>query len=560
MAAVRRRWTLLAAPLAAGALLLSACGGGGGSGQSAQFRQFGVNDINPQPVEKVKQGGTLNLAITAPIENYNYNQVQGVSKDLNDVILPILPSIFTNNPDSTVSLNRDYLESADVTSTNPQVITYRINPKAKWSDGTPMTWRDFAAQWKAMSGTPGYLPATTTGYQDIGSVERGANDQEVKVTFKNTFAEWKSLFGPLYPASANDNPDAFNKGWLGRIPVTAGPFRVKSIDATAKTVTEEADPNWWGAKPKLDTIVFHPISPDQMAQAFANGTIDAVDIGPSVPIYQQVQQVPGAKIHRALAPNWRVLNFNGAPTSVLADPKLRTAIFKGINRDVIAKAEVGPIMPDAHPLQNHIYMEGQQGYQDNGGPYAYNKDEAARALDALGWKLNGDTREKDGRKLEIRWVVPAGVKVSADEAQLAQKQLAEIGVRVNIQTVDSTAWQNQYINVGNFDVQNMSWIGVPFPLSSSTSIYTFDPNSVNQNYGRVPDTAGLNDLYRQANAELDDAKRMQLGNRIDQAIWQEGFSLPLYQRPDAVGAKANLANYGAFGFGQPDWTKIGFTS
>jgi peptide/nickel transport system substrate-binding protein len=559
VAAARRGWALLVAPIVAGALVLSACAGGGGSGQSAQFRQFGVNDINPQPAEKVKQGGTLNLAITSPIENYNLNQVLGSGKDLQDVVRPILPEVFTNNPDSTVSLNRDYLDSADLTSTNPEVITYKINPKAKWSDGTPMTWRDFAAQWKAMSGTPGYQPATTTGYQDIGSVERGASDQEVKVTFKNPFAEWKSLFSPLYPASTNDNPDAFNKGWVGTIPVTSGPFRVKSIDPTAKTVTEEADPNWWGAKPKLDTIVFHAISPDQQAQSFANGALDAVDIGPSVPIFQQVQQVPGAKIHRALAPNWRVLDFNGAPTSVLSDPKLRTAIFKGINRDVIAKAEVGAILPDAHPLQNHIYVEGQQGYRDNGAPYNYNKDEAARELDALGWKLSGDTREKDGRKLELRWVISGGVKVQQDEAQLAQKQLGEIGVKVNIQTVDSAAWQTQYLQVGNFDLLNLSWIGVPFPVSSSTSIYTFDPNAVNQNYGRVPDTAGVNDLYKQANAELDEGKRIELGNKIDQAIWQEGFSLPLYQRPDATGTKANLANYGSFGFAEPDWTKVGFT-
>jgi peptide/nickel transport system substrate-binding protein len=558
VAAVRRRWVLLVAPIAAGALVLSACGGGG-SGQNAQSKQFGVNDINPQPADKVKQGGTLNLAITAPIENFNYNQVQGAFKDLNDAIGPMMPSVFVNNADSTVSLDKDYVESADLTSTSPEVITYRINPKAKWSDGTPITWRDFAAQWKALSGAPGYEPASTTGYQDIGNVERGANDQEVKVTFKNNFAEWKSLFGPLYPASTNENPDVFNKGWLGKVLVTAGPFRVKNIDPTAKTITEEADPNWWGAKPKLDTIVFHPIAGNEQAQAFANGTIDAVDIGPSVPVFQQVQQVAGAKIHKALAPDWRVLNFNGAPTSILADPKLRTAIFKGINRDVIAKAEVGPIIPDAHPLGNHIFVEGQKGYQNNGAPYAYNKDEAAKELDALGWKLNGDTREKDGRKLEIRWVIPAGVKVSADEAQLAQKQLGEIGVKVNIDTVDSSAWQNQYITPGNFDVQNMSWLGVPFPVSSSTSIYTFDPNSVNQNFGRVPDTAGLGDLYRQANAELDDNKRIDLGNKIDQAIWQEGFSLPLYQRPNAIGTKANLANYGAFGFAQPDWTKVGFT-
>ena len=46
--------------------------------------------------------------------------------------------------------NRDYLASEPTLTTDPkQVVTYKINPKAVWYDGTPITWEDFYWQWKA---------------------------------------------------------------------------------------------------------------------------------------------------------------------------------------------------------------------------------------------------------------------------------------------------------------------------------------------------------------------------------------------------------------------------
>ena len=54
------------------------------------------------------------------------------------------------------------------------------------------------------------------------------------------------------------------------------------------------------------------------------------------------------------------------------------------------------------PLNNHIFVAGQEGYRDNSAVVAYDPEKAKQELDALGWRLNGQFREKDGRQLVIR--------------------------------------------------------------------------------------------------------------------------------------------------------------
>lgn len=555
-----RRWLALAAPVLAASLVLSACGGGeSGNNQSApKAEDVGKNDINPVDPAQLKDGGDFHWPLTGMPPNFNYHHLDGGELDNWEVMAALMPTPMDAGADGVAQPDPDYLTSAEVTSTDPQVITYKINPKAKWSDGTPITWEDFQAQWQALNGTnPAFVVSSTTGYEDIEKVEKGADDLEVKVTFKNKFSDWKSLFTPLYPKSTNTDPEVFNKGWVEQVPVSAGPFKFESIDKTAKTITLVRDENWWGAKPKLDRIIYRAIPVDAAADALANGEIDFLDVGPSLNDFTRAQSMQGIVLRQAMAPNFRHITFNGAKGSILEDEQLRIAIQKGINREVIAKAMIGQLIPDAKPLNNHIFVEGLKGYQDNAQIVAYNPEEAKKMLDDLGWKLEGDVRKKDGKELVIRDVIPTQVATSAQEAKQVQQQLAEIGVKVEIVTVPSDDFFEKHVNVGDFDITHFSWIGTPYPVSSKGSIYGLTEGETKQNFGRIGNER-INELFAQARAELDEDKKIELANEIDKEIWKTGHSLLLYQRPNIIAVKENVANFGAFGFADTDYTKIGF--
>jgi peptide/nickel transport system substrate-binding protein len=59
-------------------------------------------------------------------------------------------------------------------------------------------------------------------------------------------------------------------------------------------------------------------------------------------------------------------------------------------------------------------------------------------------------------------------------------------------------------------------------------------------------------------SELDENKARNLANQVDQMIWQEGFNLPLFQSPGDIAVRTNLANFGAPGLADVDYTAIGF--
>ncbi|KAA2262863.1 ABC transporter family substrate-binding protein [Solihabitans fulvus] len=555
----------LVAPVVAAAMVLTACGGGSSDGQKlkgADQQQQGLSDINAVDVAKLKDGGEFKWPIDNMPDNWNYNEVDGTVADGARMINAMFPLMFTQNADASLKLNKDYLDSADLTSKDPEVVTYKINPKAKWSDGTPITWEDFQAQATALSGKDkAYQVSSTTGYEDIDKVEKGASPQEVKVTFKKKFAEWTSLFSPLYPKSLNATADEFNKGWVDKPKVTAGAFKIGTIDLTGKLVTIERDPSWWGDKAKLDKITFRVIERKALADSLANGAIDWYDIGSSVDNYTRAKQMQDISIRQAVTPDYTHMTFNGAPTSVLADPKLRLAVMQGLDTATIAKALLGQITPDPKTLGNHIFLIGAKEYKDNSSVAKFDAAAANKALDDLGWKKEGDFRKKDGKDLKLRYIITAGNNISQQISQLSQTQLKAIGVNLDIVTVPAADFWKSYVNVGNFDITGFRWLSNSWPISSGKSIYYLDKDNVAQNYGRVGNDT-INGLFDKANAELDDSKRAEIANQLDTEIWKAGHQLPIYQAPGAVAVRKTIANFGAVGYANNpyDYTKIGFTS
>ncbi|OOK80454.1 bacterial extracellular solute-binding s, 5 Middle family protein [Mycobacterium kansasii] len=373
------------------------------------------------------------------------------------------------------------------------------------------------------------------------------------VTFAKHYAEWRGMFagnGMLLPASMTATPEAFNTGQLNAPGPSAGPFIVSSLDRSTQRIVLTRNPKWWGQRPRLDSITYLVLDDAARLPALQNATIDATGIG-SLDQLTIAERTKGISIRRAPAPSWSHFTINGAPGAILADPALRLAICKGIDRRTIAKVALYGLTSDPSPLNNHIFVAGQEGYQDNSTPY--DPEQAKRDLDALGWKLNGKFREKNGRQLVVRLLF-YDAQSTRQFGQVAQHSLAAIGVRLELQSRSGSGFFSNYINVGAFDIALFGWVGDAFPLSSLTQIYTSDGES---NFGKIG-SPEIDAAIERTLQELDPAKARELANEVDKLVWAEGFSLPLTQSPGTIAVRSTLANFGATGLADLDYTAIGF--
>jgi peptide/nickel transport system substrate-binding protein len=555
-----RHGAALAALIVAG-LLTGGCGAGPG-GEGGALKRV---DINATPRDQVKQGGTVRIAVDQFSTQWNSNHLNGPEASTSAVMGGLMPSPLRSDERATLSPDPNYVLSANVTSTSPrQVVTYRLNPKASWSDGKPITWRDYEAQWKALRSPSGpYQIASSTGYERIASVREGRDPYEVVVTFAKRYTEWQGLFGFLYPAATNSDPDTFNSGWLNKIPVTAGPFKLGKIDKTAKTVTIVRDPNWWGPPAKLDSIVFRALDVEASISAFVSGEVDVVDVGPNQSNYKRVRGVGGAAVRRAAGPDFRHFTFNGT-SPILSDRNVRQAVAMAIDREAIARSDLVGLDWPVRTMNNHFFVNTQTGYVDKAGEVGrFDPAKSRRLLDQAGWRLSGEFRTKGGKTLELRFVIPSGVPTSRQEAGLAQAMLRKVGVKLDIRTVPENDFFDRYIQPGNFDITPFSWLGTPLPISSASSIYEKPVKdakgelAIQQNFARIGSDE-IDRLMSSAQEQLDLAKARDLMNQADKLVWDEVHSLVLYQRPQITAVKANLANMGSFGFQSTIYHDVGF--
>lgn len=542
--------------------------------------KVGENDVNPVAAGTLQDGGTLNWPIASLPINYNFNS--GADTDVLSIVSALMPTLFTFDALAQPVRNPDYLTSADVTGSNPQVVTYEINPKATWGNGTPITEGDFQTQWQALNGSNTvYRTPFTQTYGQISSVTQGKDAREVVVTFAHPFADWRGLFSPLYPAFLNKDPQTFNDGWTTGTVTSAGPFVFQGYDNGAKTVTLLRNPSWWGTAPRLYSIVFHAVGSDPNGQldAMSKGQVDFVGLAPDATQLARAKGMNGTVVRRAAGPTFRQLTFNGtSPT--LSDPKIREAIGLAVDRAAIAKALLDPLGAPDTALDNHIFMANQHGYRRNAGEFSTpDTAKAGMLLDQAGWKLSGSSpgsspgaspgsgpaaRTKNGQPLTVRLVIQQGSSEATQEASLLTNQLQAVGVSLQVQSQPSQTFFNNFVQSGDFDLALFSWQGTVFPITSNLPIYE-DPSTapngsliVRENYARVG-SANIDSLLMQASQELDQQKAIDLGNQADAAIWQEIHSLPLYQRPQLVVERSTLANFGAFGFATTNYETIGFT-
>ncbi len=442
--------------LATGVLALPALAGCSSNDEAG--RPVAGQDVAPAGRDMVADGGTVNWALDALPETLNTFQ-SDADTGTSRIAGAVLPNLFRLDAQGRTQRNADFLESAKVVEREPrQVVLYKLNQQAVWSDGREIGADDFAAQWRALSGKDtAYWTARNAGYDRIEKIERGANNLEVRVTFAKPYADWRSLFSPLYPKQVMGAPDSFNDGARRKLKVTAGPFALSTIDRKAGEVTLGRNPRWWGRPAKLDKLVLRRVTRGERAEALAKGKVDLAEIdateagrislagrdpadqgalaqGPAARLTpakalrswaiahgsdekaaaaeaearQKIRKavkkyateqagLTGYVVRKSLEPAYTQLALNGS-SGPLADDRVRRAVARALDREELAEAVLKPLGLPAKPVGSHLALAGQEAYADNSGALGEQDTAEARALLAdAGWTPGAAVKDKKSK-------------------------------------------------------------------------------------------------------------------------------------------------------------------
>ena len=335
-------------------------------------------------------------------------------------------------------------------------VLFALREDVTWSDGEPVTAADsvFALQVASDPATPGsrYLIERTARY-------RSMDQWRVRWVGLPGFIDptyFLNFFSPLprHQLERRAPGDLLRATETRRYPLGWGPFVVEEW-VPGDYITLSPNPTYFRAAeglPILDQVVFRFTSggPDMVARLLSGecdiGTHDA-DFRTSLPLLVQAEEQGLLRVASATDNGWEHIDFGIAPvsdyrqTSFFEDVRVRQALAQCIDRQAIVdeitygrSVVLDSYLPPVHPL----YAGDRLVHWD------YDLMAGRALLSEVGWL---DTDEdgvrdaqqipgiRDGTPFEVTFLTSAASSSAQQVARIVKAQLADCGVRVDVETL-----------------------------------------------------------------------------------------------------------------------------
>lgn len=534
------------------------------------------------------KGGTIRQAVTGSFDSLHPHIVKGVPALGMGYVFETLLTRSWDEPFSLYGLLADRVEVEDDRS----AVTFHIDPKARWQDGTPLTAADvlFSLEAQRRDGTPN----RRLFYAKVTAAE-APDPQTVRFAFAanpdGTIDREMPLLMGLMPIHSK----AF---WAGRDfsrttlePILgSGPYRVASVDPGRRIVYERVRDYWGRDRPvrvgqfNVDRLEFDYYRDDSVAlEAFKAGQGDVryeSDPAKWATGYDGPALRDG-RIVREELPNHRPepargLIFN-TRRPLFADVRVRRALgmapdfdwigrslFHGLltrtasyypNSELAARGlpqgeELQALAPFRDRLPPDLFTKpvtlpeagNGSGKGSGNGPAGLraNRREALRLLEQAGWRVrDGRLTDDAGNPLafEILLSDPAEERVALEFA----RSLEPLGIAARVRTVDSAQFQAR-LERFEFDMTMRWWASSLSP--GNEQLYYYGSDAAGQEGSR--NLAGIRDPVVDALARSIAAAttRESLVGRVralDRVLLWGHYMVPLYHSPvDRIARWATL--------------------
>jgi peptide/nickel transport system substrate-binding protein len=525
-------------------------------------------------------GGTVTFGYDQEYTSYNNGTADNGLTANTEVLQLVQPQPFITDGGLQQLLNTELMDSVELTSTDPQVVVWKIKQNAVWSDNAPIDCSDFYLAWLSQNGTavsatdtdssgqPKQLfnALSTTGYDSIGSLTCSPDGKTVTTNFSKPFADYNSLFSgttPLLPAHILEQQtgvaditkvtptspdigkvaDFWNTGWTGFNPALdpSGAWYTITSFNQGQDLTLTRNPTYYGPRGLLDTIVIKQI-PDSTQQpaALANNDVQVITPQPDQDLVAQVAAIPDVTYSVNFGTTFDHLDMN-FKSPLFQDIAVRTAFAQCVDTQEITDKLISPLSDQAAPLGNRLLLSNQPGYKDNraSGPADFttaDPDAAKQTLMNDGWTIGADgVATKNGQRLEFKIGRIDPNPRRQQTIQLIIQQCQPAGFAIS--DGGDPNFNDTLLPAGQYDVALFAWQQTP-QLSANQSIYQ---SGGGQNYQGLDDPA-LTAMFDELNKTFDNNKKIDLANQIDQELWKQVATIPLFQWPELVAFRNQVKN------------------
>ena len=468
--------------------------------------------------------------------------VTGVTE--HHIIMSLLEGLVTEDPHDLHPVP-GVAESWDV-SPDGKVYTFQLRKNAKWSNGDPVTARDFWDSYKrilmpslgsqyaymhfVVKNAEAYNSGKITDFNEVGY--KVLDDFTFQITLENPTPYFLSLMNhtswfPVHLPTIAKYGKPYERGnkwtrpgrYVGNGPFVLAQWKVNDVIVVKKSLTY-----WDRDRVRLDEIHFHPIeSADTEERAFRAGQLHATDTMPLTKIdFYRAHYPDLLKIEPYLGTYFYRINVTKPP---LNDKRIRRALALTIDRESLVKDVTrGGQLPAFS-----FTPSGTAGYTAQAR--VSGDREAARKLLAEAGFPGGNGFPP----IELLYNTSEGHRVIAEAIQQMWKK--RLGVEVRLVNQEWKVYLDSQRTL-NYQICRAAWIGD-----------YVDPNSFLDMWvtgGGNNETGWSNREYDRLIAEaartIDPAKRLEVFQQAEAILMDELPIIPIYyythvcaRRPEVKG-------------------------
>ena len=589
--------------LFAGMMLLVSCGDVNGGKADATKQEVNLNEIEQKYPVAYKNEGEVVPVDTLKVAVVSSSPYKGIFNGFlyssgidNEFMQYTMNGAFPTNPDFTLVLDSD--ETPIKVTVNPEekTVTYKINPKFKWSNGEPVTTKDIVKTYEIVANQK-YIESSSSsrfnknrkkivGIQEYneGKADKISgleviDDSTMKIhltevtpsvywggNFVSEFVNAKQFEG--VPMDKIIESPALRKN-----PLSYGPYYIKDIVQGEKVIFE-ANPYYYRGEPKIKTIEMEILPPSQQVAAIKSGKYDIV-FNPELNIFPEIENLDNINILARKAMYFSYLGFHVGkwdaeknevitdPNSKMYDINLKRAMAYAIDNDSIAKQFYHGLAMRAPSPIAPIFTQLRNPEVDG---FKIDIEKAKKILDDAGYKdVDGDgIREgKDGKPFKINLAMMSGSEIQEPLSQYYIQQWKSIGL--NVELVDGRLLDfNNFYDRLKADDPAIDCFFAAFGYGTDPQQMSLFGKNSQFNKSRYTSETFEKALEAQISPEaLDEAKRIEIYHNYDKIFMEELPVAPQLNKMEYIVVNKRVKEYDwkyDTDMKEFDWSKIEVTA